>query len=188
MITFRPTYKVFLDCNYRPVITDRNDAIWNRLKCVPFKIQIPKAEIDTDLPTKLRTELPGVLRWIVEGAVLYHREGLGDPPDVTAATEQYSQESDRLKEFFADRCFIAAEGDCNAWKREKCWVPVGELYSTYLGWAEATGDKHPLAKGLFDERLQKLGRKQDRVRPEGRRESKQTRVWLGIRFKTAEDD
>ena len=112
MITFRPTYKVFLDCNYRPVITDRNDAIWNRVKCVPFKIQIPKAEIDTDLPTKLRTELPGVLRWIVEGAVLYHREGLGDPPDVTAATEQYRQESDRLKEFFADRCFIAAEGDC----------------------------------------------------------------------------
>ena len=54
--------------------------------------------------------------------------------------------------------------------------------------AEATGDKHPLAKGLFDERLQKLGRKQDRVRPDGRRDTKQIRVWLGIRFKTAEDD
>ena len=106
MITFRPTYKLFLDCNHRPVITDPNDAIWNRVKCIPFKIQIPEAEIDTDFLAKLRTELPGILRWIVEGAVLYHREGLGDPPDVTAATEQYRQESDRLKEFFEDRCSL----------------------------------------------------------------------------------
>lgn len=188
MITFRPTYKLFLDCNHKPVITDPNDAIWNRVKCIPFKVQIPDDEIDTDLPAKLRTELPGILRWIAEGAALYYREGLGDPPDVTAATEQYRQESDRLKEFFGDRCLIAADGDCSSWKTEKCWVPVADLYSAYSAWAEATGDKHPLAKGLFDERLQKLGRKQDRVRPDGRRDTKQIRVWLGIRFKTVEDD
>jgi P4 family phage/plasmid primase-like protien len=188
MITFQPTYKLFLDCNHRPVITDPNDAIWNRVKCIPFKIQIPEAEIDKDLPTKLRTELPGILRWIVEGAVLYHREGLGDPPDVTAATEQYRQESDRLKEFFEDRCTVAAGGDVNSWKKEKCWVPVADLYGTYSAWAESSGDKHPLSKGLFDERLQKLGRKQDRVRPDGGRDTKQIRVWLGIRFRTMQDD
>jgi len=71
MITFRPTYKLLLDCNHKPVITDPNDAIWNRVKCIPFKVQIPDDEIDKDLPTKLRTELPGILQWIVEGAVLY---------------------------------------------------------------------------------------------------------------------
>jgi putative DNA primase/helicase len=187
MITFRPTYKLFLDCNHKPVISDPNDAIWNRVKCIPFKIQIPDNEIDKDLPVKLRTELQGILRWIVEGAVLYHREGLGDPPDVMAATEQYRQESDRLKEFFEDRCVVAPRGDANAWKKEKWWVPVAELYTGYSGWAEASGDKHPLAKGLFDERLQKMGRVQDRVRPEGGRDAKQMRVWLGIRFKTQND-
>jgi P4 family phage/plasmid primase-like protien len=188
MITFRPTYKLFLDCNHKPVIADPNDAIWNRVKCIPFKTQIPDAEIDKDLPTKLRTELPGILRWIVEGAVLYHRDGLGDPPDVTAATEQYRKESDRLKEFFEDRCTVAAGGDVNSWKKEKCWVPVADLYGTYSAWAVASGDKHPLSKGLFDERLQKLGRKQDRVRPGGGRDTKQIRVWLGIRFRTLQDD
>jgi putative DNA primase/helicase len=188
MITFRPTYKLFLDCNHKPVITDPNDAIWNRVKCIPFKVQIPDSEIDKDLPAKLRTELPGILRWIVEGAVLYHREGLGDSPDVTAATEQYREESDRLKEFLEDRCFLAAVGDTNSWKRDRCWVPVTDLYAAYTTWAEATGDKHPLGKGIFDERLRKLGRKQDRVRPDGRRETKQIRVWLGIRFRTAQDD
>jgi putative DNA primase/helicase len=188
MITFRPTYKLFLDCNHKPVIADPNDAIWNRVKCIPFKTQIPKEEIDTGLPAKLRTELPGILRWIAEGAVLYNRDGLGDPPDVMAATEQYRQESDRLKEFFEDRCTVAAGGDANSWKKEKFWVPVGDLYANYSSWAEARGDKHPLAKGLFDERLQKLGRIQDRVRPDGGRDAKQIRVWLGIRFRTGQDD
>ncbi|MGA7408883.1 MAG: phage/plasmid primase, P4 family, partial [Bryobacteraceae bacterium] len=188
MITFSPTHKLFLDCNHRPVIRDPNDAVWNRVKCIPFKVQIPEAEIDRDLPTKLRTELPGILRWLVEGAALYYREGLGDPPDVAAATEQYRQESDRLKEFFEDCCVIPAYGDANAWKKEKCWVPVAELYLAYSEWAESSGDKHPLSKGFFDERLLKVGRTQDRVRPDGGRDSKQIRVWLGIRFKTAQDD
>ena len=48
-----------------------------------------------------------------------------------------------------------------------------------FGLGRALGDKHPLSKGLFDERLQKLGRKQDRVRPDGGRDAKQIRVWLG---------
>jgi putative DNA primase/helicase len=188
MITFRPTYKLFLDCNHKPIITDPNDAIWNRVKCIPFKIPIPDAEIDKDLPTKLRTELRGILRWIVEGAVLYHREGLGDPPDVRAATEQYRQESDRLKEFFEERCSIAGGGDVNSWKTEKFCVPITNLYKAYLAWAAASGDKHPLSKALFEERLRTLGRKQDRVRPDGRRHTKQVRVWLGIRLRSAQDD
>jgi P4 family phage/plasmid primase-like protien len=188
MITFQPTYKLFLDCNHRPVITDPSDAIWNRVKCIPFKVQIPDAEIDKDLPAKMRTELVGILRWIVEGAVLYRREGLGDPPDVAAATEQYRQESDRLREFFEDRCVFARTGDGVSWKKEGCWVPVSELYAAYSSWAEATGNKYPLSKDSFDERLQKLGRKRDRVRPDGKRDTKQVRVWLGIRFRTAEDD
>jgi putative DNA primase/helicase len=188
MITFRPTYKIFLDCNHKPVITDPNDAIWNRVKCIPFKIQITEGEIDKDLPSKLRTELAGILRWIVEGAVLYHSEGLGDPPNVVAATEQYRQESDRLKQFFEERCSIAGDGDANSWKTEKFCVPLTNLYKAYLAWAAASSDKHALSKVLFEERLRTLGRKQDRVRPDGRRHTKQVRVWLGIRLRSAQDD
>jgi putative DNA primase/helicase len=181
-ITFKPTYKLFLDCNHKPVITDPNDAIWNRVKCIPFNLTIPNNEIDTELPQKLRSELPGILRWIVEGAVRFQQEGLGDPPAaVQAATESYRKESDRLKDFLEDRC-ILADGDMEVWRKEKCWILVSELYPNYTAWAEASGDKYPLSKSVFDERLQRLGRKQERVRPEGGRESKQVRVWLGIRF------
>jgi P4 family phage/plasmid primase-like protien len=188
MITFKPTHKLFLDCNDRPVITNPNDAIWNRVKCIPFKVQIPEGEIDKDLPVKLRIELAGILRWIVEGAVRYHREGLGDPPEVAAATEQYRHESDRLSEFFEDRCVFASTGDAASWRKESCWVSVSELYVAYTSWASSVGNKYPLSKDSFDERLQKLGRIRDRVRPEGGRDTKQIRVWLGIRIRTLEDD
>jgi putative DNA primase/helicase len=188
MITFQPTYKLFLDCNDRPVINDPNDAIWNRVKCIPFNVQIPDVEIDKNLPAKLRSELEGILRWIVEGAVLYLRDGLGDPPDVVAAMEQYRQESDRFKEFFEDRCVLAPNGDGTSWKKDGDWVPVSDLYAAYACWAEATGNKYPVSKDSFDQRLQKLGRKRDRVRPNGGRDAKQIRVWLGIRFRTAEED
>jgi putative DNA primase/helicase len=188
MITFKPTYKIFLDCNHRPVIADPNDAIWNRIKCIPFKVEIREPEKDEHLPAKLRTELPGILRWIIEGAVRYHREGLSELPDVSVATEQYRQESDRLREFFEDRCIFAPTDDAASWKREGYWVPVSELYATYTSWAVDTGNKYPLVKDTFDERLLKLGRKRDRVRPDGGRGSKQIRVWLGIRLRTEQDE
>jgi phage/plasmid-associated DNA primase len=127
-------------------------------------------------------------RRVAEGAALYYHEGLGDPPDVKAATEQYRQESDRLQEFFEDKCILMPNGNADSWKRDRCWDPVSDLYAAYASWVEAMGHKYPLSKDSFDERLLKLGRKRDRVRPEGRRETKQVRAWLGIRFRTPEDD
>jgi len=186
-ITFKPTHKLFLDCNHKPIIADPNDAIWNRVKCIPFTVEIEN--IDTNLLEKLREELPGILAWIVEGSVLYQREGLGDPPaEVQAATESYRQESDRLKYFLEERCILAPDGDAALWKKNKHWVPCANLYPTYAAWAEASGEKHPLSKTIFDERLRRLGRKEDRGRPDGGRQSKQVRVWLGIRFRTPDDD
>jgi phage/plasmid-associated DNA primase len=72
--------------------------------------------------------LPGILRWIVDGAARYYREGLGDPPaEVQAATESYRQESDGLKDFLEDRCILASGSDAEVWKKNKHWVPVANL-------------------------------------------------------------
>jgi transposase-like protein len=144
-------------------------------------------ESNKDLLAARRMELQGILRGILESGVLYHRERIADPPDVTVP-ERRREESDRLQEFFQDRCMVAVEGDVDSWKKERCWVPVADLYPTYAAWAAATGDKHPFRKGPFEERLHELGREKGRVRPDRRRETKQVWVWLGIRFNTAGDD
>jgi putative DNA primase/helicase len=175
MISFQPTHKIFLDCNHKPAITDPNDAIWNRVKCIPFAVQIPEAEIDRDLPAKLRTELPGILKWIVEGAVLYYRDGLGDPPAVKAATESYRQESDHLKEFLEDTCVLEP-------REKKAEAPVSALWHRYEAWAELTSEKHPLAKGILEAQLARLGC------AKGRDASGNVRVWKGIRLRPISDN
>ena len=100
--------------------------------------------------------------------------------------DRYRQESDRFKEFFEDRCVFAAAGDATSWKQEACWVPISKLYAEYTAWAEEMGNKYPVSKDSFDERLQKLGRKRDRARPGGGRDAKQMRVWLGVQLRSSE--
>jgi putative DNA primase/helicase len=175
MISFQPTHKIFLDCNHKPAITDPNDAIWNRVKCIPFQVAIPESEIDRDLPAKLRTELPGILKWIVEGAVLYHRNGLGDPPAVKAATEKYRQESDQLKEFLEDRCVLEP-------RERKAEVPISALWQTYETWTRLSGERHPLAKNVLEAQLEKLGC------AKGRDTSGNVRVWKGVRLRPTSDN
>jgi P4 family phage/plasmid primase-like protien len=164
---FRPTHKLFLDCNHKPNVTDPNDAVWNRVKLIPFDVEI--REPDTDLPNRLRAELPGILHWIVQGAVDYCRTGIGPAPEeVSKATEAYRQESDKLSEFIEERCIV---GD------PKDFIPVANLYPSYSGWAEAAGDKYPVSKTVFDERLAKLGF------VKGKDPTGEKRAWRGIRFR-----
>jgi len=180
-ITFKPAHKIFVDANHKPIISDPNDAIWNRVKCVPFEVRIPDDEIDTELPAKLRMELPGILRWIVEGAMRYLQEGLGEPPVVVrTATEGYRQESDVLAEFLEDRCIVNPQN-------KNFWVSVAEFWPAYSNWAESTGQKYPLSKNNFDERIKRLGCKQDRVYKIPGRKGERVRAWIGIRLKSAEE-
>ena len=58
---FRPTYKLWLAANHKPRVKGTDEAIWRRIRLVPFNVTIPEAERDGTLADKLRAELPGVL-------------------------------------------------------------------------------------------------------------------------------
>ncbi len=70
---FSPTHKVFLAANHKPEVRGTDTGIWRRIKTVPFDVTIPKGERDPALLAKLRDELPGILRWAVEGCLLWQR-------------------------------------------------------------------------------------------------------------------
>ena len=42
--TYTPQYKVFIGTNHKPVIKDTDQAIWERIRLVPFIVQIPKGD------------------------------------------------------------------------------------------------------------------------------------------------
>ena len=106
---FRPQCTVWLRTNHRPVVRGTDDAIWRRFLMVPFEVQIPEAERDSNLLVALREELPGILRWAVEGALAWQEEGLNPPAAVLDATKHYRTESDLLGMFLEDCCDVGAE-------------------------------------------------------------------------------
>jgi putative DNA primase/helicase len=86
---FQPMFKLWLAVNHKPVVQGTDHAIWRRIRLLPFIVTIPVAEQDKRLAEKLQSELPGILRWAVEGCLAWQQEGLEPPLVVKRATGDY---------------------------------------------------------------------------------------------------
>jgi putative DNA primase/helicase len=163
---FRPVFKLWISTNHKPKITETTDAIWDRIRLIPFSVRIPKDQQDPQLRDKLRMELPGILTWAVEGCLAWQREGLKDPVEVLAATSAYRQESDLLGAFIDDLCVL----------EENVQSPAKALYAAYTQWCEDSGER-AITQTAFGKTLAERGFDTARVGKE------RTRYWLGIGLK-----
>lgn len=148
---FEPTHTIFLAANHKPVVRGTDLAIWRRIKMVPFTLTIPEDERDPKLQQKLRDELPGVLAWAVRGCLDYLNNGLGEPDEARAATEEYRSEMDVLAAFIEDRCVTYPSAE----------VGASALYQGYREWCEASGEK-PERQRDFGRRLRERGFEDER--------------------------
>ena len=158
---FKGHFKLFLATNHRPHIRGVDKAIWRRIRLIPFEVTIPDDEQDKALPEKLNAELPGILAWAVQGCLEWQMEGLGIPPEISAATEAYRQESDVVGAFIAERCV----------QKSGIKTAAGKLYQEYQQWCEQNGEES-LKQRDFGMQLSERGFKPGR---DGR-----TRFRLGI--------
>jgi phage/plasmid-associated DNA primase len=162
---FRPQFKLWLAANHKPVIRGTDHAIWRRIRLIPFTVTIPEEERDGALPAKLRAEMPGILRWAVEGCLLWQRDGLGTPPAVRAATDGWRADSDVLGDFLDECCELGPR-----------WVAdAGALYRAYAAWCVTSGER-PAIQRTFGLRLKDRGFRSTRTKA-GRR-------WSGVRLVT----
>jgi putative DNA primase/helicase len=102
MFTYTPQLKLLVIGNHKPKITTVNDAARRRFNIVPF-MHKPK-EPDMTLLSKLRTEFPAILRWMVEGCLNWQQHGLTRPEIVGKATGDYFEEQDLLGRWIEERC------------------------------------------------------------------------------------
>jgi P4 family phage/plasmid primase-like protien len=145
--TYKPQFKIFLGTNHKPVIRDTDSAIWERIRLVPFTVQIPKAERDKTLDERLQQELPGILAWAVRGCLDWQRLGeLQEPQPVVEATTGYQKEMDAMGRFLEECCILSAQ----------VRVKVGDLYAAYKKWCEDSGEP-PLTLTKFGYRLDEQG-------------------------------
>jgi putative DNA primase/helicase len=164
---FRPTHKLWLSTNHKPEIRGTDNAIWRRIRLVPWSVAIPPAERDRKLAEKLRAELPGVLAWAVRGCLAWQREGLQAPAEVRKATAGYRSEMDVLGDFLADRCF----------RGERLEVGKDDLYKAYQMWSEDAGERTE-TKRKFGMLLKERGIE------DGRNSERTKRIWKGIGLTT----
>jgi putative DNA primase/helicase len=163
---FKPEFKLWLSTNNKPVIQGTDDAIWDRLRLVPFTQRFEGSKADPKLPDKLRNELAGVFAWMVEGCLEWQEHGLEEPKTVADATNQYREEMDTLAAFFEDRCVI----------REGLLTPASRLYKQYQMWCEDAGENAETQK-MFGMRLSERGFASEKIK---RGQHKDRKGWRGI--------
>lgn len=99
---YRPKFKVFFECNRKPRISGDDDGIWRRIVVIQFPHQF-KGAADKTITAKLLAEGEGVLRWLVEGCLIWLNEGLNPPPEVQEAIDDYRRASNPFAEWFSER-------------------------------------------------------------------------------------
>lgn len=162
---FTPTGKFWLATNHKPEVKGTGEAIWRRIRLVPFTVTIPAKDRDPKLLNKLRQEKAGILHWAIEGALAWQREGLGEPAAVAAATEEYRHEMDHLGRFIEDCCVVGPTEE----------VTARELYARFRMWAEEQGISRPWSQGTLGKRLgEREGIESKRVGHD------KVTTWLGI--------
>jgi putative DNA primase/helicase len=145
VVEFVPVFSPWLVTNHRPSIPEQSEAIWRRVRLVPFPVTIPRRERDPSLQGRLLAELPGVLAWIVDGARRYITAGLEPPAAVEAATDDYREEESAVGRFITERCQVDPA----------YWVQAGDLYAAWKGWCVANGEDSG-TQTAFGRRLSEL--------------------------------
>lgn len=153
---YKPAFKLWIRTNEKPVIRGQNDAIWDRVKLIPFIRSIPK---DQRLPrstvdAKLREEYPGILAWLVRGCLWWQEVGLMDPPEVASAVAEYRKDSDLVR-IFADECLEIAPSFT---------LSASSAYQAYSAWCKEGGERYVMTKTRFTQRMKALGYEAERGR------------------------
>jgi putative DNA primase/helicase len=138
---FIPTFKLFITGNHKPRLENVDEAMRRRLLLVPFVVQIPPEERDPDLPEKLKSEWPAILRWCLDGCGEWRRIGLAPPDLVTEATKSYFDDQDVLSEWLED---------CTADGGPFAFTASTQLYASWKQWCDERGMEPGSVKALSD--------------------------------------
>jgi len=127
-----PTWKIWIFGNHKPKIENTDNAIWRRVRIIPFTYTIEKEKQIpmSQILEKFEEEAEGILAWAVEGTAKWKKEGLKMTARIKNAVEEYKSESDIFQQFLDDKCVFhpAAVEEKNA------------IYKAFKEWANENGE------------------------------------------------
>ena len=169
---FRPNFKIFINTNYNPSVSDMTLFYSNRLKLIPFKRHFEEHEQDKGLKAFFSTDvcLSAIFNWCYEGYKRFRSEGLEDPAAVSQATKEYQEESDRIGQFV------------DAWleEGEAFEVRTSAAYKLYGEWCDKYGYRKENSTN-FNNAIQRFF-PIVRKRPNDTKGAQKTTMLVGCRF------
>ena len=119
-----PQLKLTVSGNSKPAFENVDDAHRRRFNLVEFgfKPTVP----DPLLEEKLKTELPAIFRWAINGCLAWKQHGLRPPQKVLEATSAYFAEMDTFGQWAAERVILEPEAK----------VQPSALLHSYNSWAK----------------------------------------------------
>ncbi len=140
-ISFVPKFKLLINTNYLPLITDDTIFKSERIRVINFNRHFSPEEQKKELKDQLRNEMSGILNWMLDGWHMYQKEGLEPPQPIKDSTQRYQHESDKIGMFFED-CLVEFDGNNLAAK---------DVYEHYNEWCADTGQRAEGRKNFYVE-------------------------------------
>lgn len=138
---FRPSFTLTIIGNFRPILRNVGPSVRRRFLIIPF---VNKPEmINLDLEAELKAEWPGILRWMIDGALDWQQHGLVIPAIVTRATEAYFNAQDLLGEWLDEECRVDPG---NSYRKGK---PT-KLFASWSSFAKARNEEPGKLKAFGD--------------------------------------
>jgi len=144
---FIPRFKLMMNTNYLPMITDDSIFSSGRVVVIPFDRHFRNEEQDKGLKDELAApyNLSGILNWMLEGLRLFRVEGAELPDSLIMATDEYRQSSDKFG-LFMEECLVKTGNNSAA----------GKVYERYAEWCSDYGYGVE-SKGSFFDELKRRG-------------------------------
>ncbi len=179
---FERTHKTVLVTNNRPIVAEASNAIWRRLRLIPFTVVIPESKQDKHLTEKLVAEWPGILAWAVRGCLDWQQRqcDLEFPQPVREATEQYRIDSDHVADFIAECCI-----DWRGHEGQNMKTPKENVYLAYCSWCKSVGEDL-LTRNAFNSRMRIHGFEDRAAKMHGN--PKTQKCWLNLTLQGAVHD
>ena len=120
--------------NHLPAITDHSIGFWRRWDIIPFNVTIKESERDPLLANSIiRTEMPGVLNWALEGLLRLQKRGAFEvtlPVAMQNILSDAKRESNSVQAWFEENDIVATHS---------LQSTKDEIYEHYREWCSRNG-------------------------------------------------
>ena len=151
-VVITPQWLLCVGTNHVPEVKGDDEGIWRRIADVEFPrnfLTDKRKKMDTNLTDSLKTELSGILNWIIDGYDAWMKIGLAMPASIKISTEEYREEMDDVKAWATQRLRPVQDEEARK------GAPVQMFYSDFKQWAKAQGVEIKLSQNAFTRRLKK---------------------------------